>query len=64
MEDHLKTIEELKERIAVYEEIINHTNQGIYITDETESLIWVNNTILKNENAELEDLVGKKEYEL
>ncbi|MBQ2764011.1 MAG: sigma 54-interacting transcriptional regulator [Firmicutes bacterium] len=64
MEDHLKNIEELKERIAIYEEIINHLNQGIYITDETESLIWINNTILKNENAELEDLVGKKEYEL
>lgn len=64
MNDPFKTIEELKERIAVYEEIINHTNQGIYITDETESLIWVNQTILKNEAAELDDLIGKKEYEL
>lgn len=64
MSDHPESIEELKTRLAIYEEILNHINQGIYITDEAESMIWVNSTILKNENATLKDLVGKKEYEL
>lgn len=64
MGEHSETMEELKARIAIYEEILDHVNQGIYITDETEGMIWVNKTILKNEEATLEELVGKKEYEL
>ncbi|MGI5874073.1 MAG: sigma-54 interaction domain-containing protein [Bacillota bacterium] len=64
MAKQAEEISRLKERIAVYEAIFDHLDSGVYITDQEETIIWVSREILRHENAALEDLVGRKEYEV
>ena len=57
-------VKELEERICLYEEILNHSMEGVLITNMDEEVVWLNNAVCQMEDLNLEHCKGLKEQEL
>ena len=56
-----KENKELKERILLYEEIMDKVLQGIYICDKHENVVWFNDVVQINDGVSREDGIGKNQ---
>jgi arginine utilization regulatory protein len=54
-----KENKELKQRLALYEEIMDHVLQGICICDNKENVVWFNDTVQVNEGVLRDNAIGK-----
>ncbi|HMM06373.1 MAG TPA: sigma 54-interacting transcriptional regulator [Clostridiales bacterium] len=52
---------ELKERVRLYEEIMDKVLQGIYICDKHENVVWFNDVVQINDGVSREDGIGKNQ---
>ena len=55
-----KNLEELEEKILLYEEILDKVLEGIYITDTEDKVIWFNKTVELLDGVKKEEAIGKK----
>lgn len=53
----------LKERVHLYEEIMDKVLQGIYICDKCENVVWFNDVVQINDGVLREDGIGKNQNE-
>ena len=56
-----KNLEELEEKILLYEEILDKVLEGIYITDTEDKVIWFNKTVELLDGVKKEEAIGKKQ---
>ena len=64
MKNDQPKVDELLERIALYEDILNHIGQGVMITDAKEEILWVNDVVVNVDGVVREDVVGNKETDI
>lgn len=59
-----KEIEQIRENLYMMTEMFNKIKDGIYITDEKGTTIYVNDTFIDLSGLRKEDLIGKNVYKL
>ena len=57
-------VEELKKKVALYEEILDMVSQGVFVTDMEGRIVWMNEFSACLENLDREKLIGEKEQDI
>ena len=52
-------LEELKEKVALYEEILDHVLQGVYVVDCNEKIVWLNHLIEEQDGVLRDSIIGE-----
>lgn len=56
-------VEELKKKVALYEEIMDMLTEGVFITDSDGTIVYLNKFSAVMENIDRDSVIGKNQYD-